>query len=150
MQILYDRSYGVVPLHNDGTVTRVLLVHQIGRRGDQFWTLPKGHSERGETPEVAALRELQEETGITSVALQADQQFQMQYEFIHEGRSIDKTVTFYLGIVAVPATCVTMPEEIAAVLWCTQAEAVALASHEEVRRIIDAAFSVYARQTLQG
>lgn len=145
MQVTYDRSYGVVPLYSDGTFVRVLLVHQIGRRGDQFWTIPKGHREAGETPEAAALRELREETGVTSVALQSGQQFQMQYEFTHEGQSIDKTVTFYLGIVAVPTTRISMPEEIAAVSWCTQAEAAALVSHEEVRRIIDAAFAAYAQ-----
>jgi ADP-ribose pyrophosphatase YjhB (NUDIX family) len=32
-----------------------------------LWSLPKGHIEEGETPEEAALREVQEETGIVSV-----------------------------------------------------------------------------------
>lgn len=33
------------------------------------WDLPKGKLERGETPEVAAVREVQEETGLTDVSV---------------------------------------------------------------------------------
>lgn len=39
----------------------------IFRRGS--WDLPKGKIDPGETPEVAAIREVQEETGINKVAL---------------------------------------------------------------------------------
>jgi hypothetical protein len=45
--------------HKDPTGTRLL------------WSLPKGHIEEGETPEVAAIREVAEETGITSEITQS-------------------------------------------------------------------------------
>lgn len=52
---------GVVVRDADGGRTEVLVVHRP-HRGD--WSLPKGKLERGETPEEAALREVEEETGL--------------------------------------------------------------------------------------
>lgn len=40
---------------------RILLGHSTGNR---HWDIPKGHAEAGETECVAAVRELQEETGL--------------------------------------------------------------------------------------
>ncbi|GAB2911694.1 NUDIX hydrolase [Paraburkholderia jirisanensis] len=51
-------SCGVVLLDPDG---RVLLAHATGT---DHWDIPKGHSEEGEAPDVTALREMVEETGI--------------------------------------------------------------------------------------
>ena len=36
----------------------------VGRAADDFWVLPKGTPEQGETHEQAALREVTEETGV--------------------------------------------------------------------------------------
>lgn len=43
-------------------ISSILLVHKPRKRDS--WQLPQGGVEEGETPEVAALRELQEETGL--------------------------------------------------------------------------------------
>ena len=37
---------------------------------DSSWSLPKGHIERGESPLEAALREIKEESGVTSLYLE--------------------------------------------------------------------------------
>ena len=42
----------------------ILAVHPTGQRFDQNWSLPKGLANEGETDQVAALRELFEETGM--------------------------------------------------------------------------------------
>lgn len=42
----------------------VLLIFRLG-----VWDLPKGKIDKGETPEIAAIREIQEETGLNEVEL---------------------------------------------------------------------------------
>jgi 8-oxo-dGTP pyrophosphatase MutT (NUDIX family) len=44
-----------------------LLVEARRNRG--VWVLPKGHIETGETPEVAAVREVQEEAGVRAAVV---------------------------------------------------------------------------------
>lgn len=43
---------------------RVAIIARHSRSGHLEWCLPKGHIERGETPEQTAVREVHEETGI--------------------------------------------------------------------------------------
>lgn len=43
----------------------VLVVNQHGRS----WSLPKGHIESGESAEIAARREIEEESGVTELTL---------------------------------------------------------------------------------
>ena len=46
----------------DGKEPKVLLV--TARRNPKNWIFPKGHIEKGETPQSAALRETKEEAGV--------------------------------------------------------------------------------------
>jgi 8-oxo-dGTP pyrophosphatase MutT (NUDIX family) len=52
---------GGVVLRTTGTSTEVLVVHRL-RRAD--WSLPKGKLDPGESAEQAAVREVEEETGV--------------------------------------------------------------------------------------
>lgn len=54
-----DRAYGGILQDAQG---HICLVRPVGRG---LWALPKGHADPGETPEEAALREVQEETGFS-------------------------------------------------------------------------------------
>ncbi len=58
-----DRSLGAAVVHGRGADARVLLVHQITATG-AHWSVPKGHAEAGEDDVAAAVRELNEETGV--------------------------------------------------------------------------------------
>ncbi len=60
MRIKYEVSAGGLLLRPRGSGYDALL---IGRRSPRIWTLPKGHLERHESHEQAALREVREETG---------------------------------------------------------------------------------------
>jgi len=51
-------SYGVLIQNEHG---QLLMAHATGQ---QHWDIPKGGAEEGESPSAAALREVQEETGI--------------------------------------------------------------------------------------
>ncbi len=62
----YRPNVGIVVFNRDG---RVWLGHRFGVGGDHAWQFPQGGIDEGEDLEAAARRELQEETGMTSVEL---------------------------------------------------------------------------------
>lgn len=53
---------GSIVVRVDGKEPQVLLV--TAKRNPRNWIFPKGHIEKGETPEQAALRETKEEAGV--------------------------------------------------------------------------------------
>ena len=54
-------SYGGIFINKDGMI---LMRKPKGEFGGQRWTFAKGGADKGESPEEAALREVEEETGI--------------------------------------------------------------------------------------
>lgn len=70
------------------------LIGRLDRRGRLMWSLPKGHVEPGETREQAAIREVQEETGITGKILAP--LGAIDFWFVADGRRIHKTVHHFL------------------------------------------------------
>ncbi len=137
MKVIQDKSYGVVPLYTAGGEVRVLLVHQISYRGDQFWVFPKGHAEEGETALFAALRELQEETGVTEVTLNGGRVFSVAYSFVHNDERIEKTVDYYIGYCTNTDTNITQPREVAELRWCSLEEAEQLLTHQNSKDVLN-------------
>jgi len=84
---------GLVVDRTDGT-PRVALIGRVDRRGRLLWSLPKGHLEDGETAEDAAIREVEEETGIRGRVVAP--LGTIDYWFVAEDRRIHKTVHHYL------------------------------------------------------
>lgn len=56
------RQSGAIVVRLDGTEPKVLLV--TAKRNPENWIFPKGHIEKGETAEAAAVRETREEAGV--------------------------------------------------------------------------------------
>jgi 8-oxo-dGTP diphosphatase len=56
------RQSGAIVVRLDGREPRILLV--TAKRNPRNWIFPKGHVEKGETAEDAALRETVEEAGV--------------------------------------------------------------------------------------
>ena len=77
-----------------GEVPRGALIGRTDRQGRLLWSLPKGHIEEGETAEQAALREVEEETGIAGEIVA--ELGVIDFWFVAEGRRIHKTVRHYL------------------------------------------------------
>ncbi|GDX24218.1 hypothetical protein LBMAG10_08830 [Actinomycetes bacterium] len=73
---------------------RGLLIGRHDKRGRTLWSLPKGHIEVGETPEAAALREVEEETGIISKITRS--LGVIDFWFMADGKRIHKTVHHFL------------------------------------------------------
>lgn len=89
-----ETSAGGLVIDRSGAEVRAALIARHDRRGNLIWSLPKGHLEEGETPEDAALREVEEETGIQGRILQP--LGVIDFWFIAENRRIHKTVHHYL------------------------------------------------------
>jgi 8-oxo-dGTP pyrophosphatase MutT (NUDIX family) len=60
-KIIKDASFGAVVISAQKTI---LLIKQISQYGS-YWALPKGHKENGETDEMTAIREVNEECGLS-------------------------------------------------------------------------------------
>lgn len=88
-----ERSAGVVVYSlRDGL--RHYLLLDYGRH----WDFAKGHLEKNEDDTTAALRELEEETGLTGVTLHPDFFHEISYKFKNRnGKLVDKTVAFFVG-----------------------------------------------------
>lgn len=73
---------------------RAALIARVNRAGRVEWCLPKGHLENGETPREAAVREIEEETGIRGVVV--GDLGTIDYWFSVEGKRVHKLVHHFL------------------------------------------------------
>jgi len=119
---------GVVSRAGEGGVFEVLLVH---RPKYDDWTLPKGKLEPGETHERAALREVEEETGLT-----CELGRELPSTSYRDGRGRPKVVRYWamrpLGGAFSPH------REVDEVRWAPVEEAKALLSHAHDRDVLEA------------
>lgn len=85
----YRPNVGVVLFHRDG---RVWLGRRAGTPGPYNWQFPQGGVDAGEDLQAAAMRELQEETGVRTVALLGRTEGWLAYDFPadHSGSKIAK------------------------------------------------------------
>lgn len=87
-------SAGGIAIKVEEGVAYAACIGRRNRAGRLEWCLPKGHIEHGETPEIAAVREIAEETGIDAEIIQPIGV--IDYWFTGEDRRVHKTVHHYL------------------------------------------------------
>ena len=81
---------GIVVCEIEGE-KKVLLAQHSGHKG---WDFPKGHIEKGEGAKEAAVREVEEETGVKAEVVEKAGETQYFYK---EGKEkVFKTVTYFL------------------------------------------------------
>ncbi len=73
----------------------VLMIRVRTLSGSEVWTFPKGHIEEGESRERAALREVEEETGIRAKVVRELGNFTYYFRD-KDGELVKKTVFWYL------------------------------------------------------
>ncbi|PWG00046.1 bis(5'-nucleosyl)-tetraphosphatase [Levilactobacillus bambusae] len=94
-----------------------------------FWGFPKGHVEAGEDLVQTAVREIQEETGLT-VTINTDFKTQLDYDMVNGHH---KTVTLFTAQVPTDATVVRQQEEISESGWFPYDEARQRLTYEDLK-----------------
>lgn len=136
MQTKTDLSYGIIPIRRAEKEWEVLLIHQYSRIGNNtYWVLPKGHPEANETPQQTALRELKEETGLVPETVIDGPTFELQYSFEYEGVRINKTVVFFIGIIATDSEITLDPEEVKEAGWYSLDEALKRIDYQDTKTV---------------
>jgi bis(5'-nucleosidyl)-tetraphosphatase len=87
-------SYGIIPFYKQGDD---IFICAIQNKKSGEWGLPKGSPEKGETPIVTAVRELDEETGITEFQIIEEKTLTEKYSFEQDGVTYQKENTYWLG-----------------------------------------------------
>ena len=111
------------------------------------WGFPKGHLEPGEAPETAAVREVEEETGLHAVESRGVIDT-IDWFFRFRGRLIHKVCHFYLMESASDRTSPQKAEGITECQWVTYDEATRMISYANARQILKRAHDIVAQAAL--
>ena len=121
----------------DSSGTQGLLIGRIDHKDSTgkriLWSLPKGHIEKGETPEQAAVREVAEETGITSSITRS--LGVIDFWFMAGGQRIHKTVHHFM-FTEVSGELTPQISEVDEVSWFPLAEIVDRLAYPDEKKLI--------------
>jgi 8-oxo-dGTP pyrophosphatase MutT (NUDIX family) len=121
----------------DGEVV-VIVPTRRAADGSPVLALPKGHVDPGETPLQAAEREVREETGI--VAEPVCELGEARYWYRRDGRTIGKSVTFYL-FRYVEGDTKDHDDEVEEARWMPLREAQTQLTHAAEREMVELALA---------
>ena len=136
-----ETSAGGLVVDRTGSTPVVALIGRLDRRGRLLWSLPKGHLEEGETAEDAAIREVEEETGIRGRVVAP--LGTIDYWFVAEDRRIHKTVHHYL-LEAAGGELSDADLEVDEVAWVPLGELGARLAYAGERRLAETAAGLLA------
>jgi 8-oxo-dGTP pyrophosphatase MutT (NUDIX family) len=102
------------------------------------WGLPKGHVEGGETPAEAALREVEEETGLRELSM-VTQLPTIDWFFRDRGRLVHKFCHFFLVESASGDPAPQLAEGITECVWHSADLAIETVSYSNAREVMRAA-----------
>lgn len=136
-----ETSAGGLVVDRSGSQPRVALIGRLDRRGRLLWSLPKGHLEAGESTQDAAIREVEEETGIRGRVLAP--LGTIDYWFVADDRRIHKTVHHYL-LEAAGGQLSDTDVEVDEVAWVPIGELGARLAYAGERRLAETAAGLLA------
>ena len=91
--MIEETSAGIVIFRKEGSKKLFLLLHYPSGH----WDFVKGKMEKGESTNQTAVRETQEETGITDITFVKDFEEWIEYNFKYQGEVVQKKVVFFLA-----------------------------------------------------
>ena len=133
-------SAGIVTytIDNDNTILFLLLHYEAGH-----WDLPKGKIEPGETKQEAALRELMEETGLTT---ELDNGFEETIGYIftdYDKQLAQKTAYFFTG--KATSTDVKLSDEHIGYKWLPYKDALEQLTYDNAKGLLKKAHKQITR-----
>lgn len=128
---IVERSAGGVVVRVIEDRPHVLLIRDPYKK----WGLPKGHIEEGEKDAEAALREVQEETGLSDLLLGPDLG-EIDWTFRKKERTIHKFCRFYLMASEGAESRPELAEGITEVRWLPVGDALRTVGYENARAVL--------------
>ncbi|MGA8842154.1 MAG: NUDIX domain-containing protein [Nitrososphaeraceae archaeon] len=136
--MLEEHSAGIVLYRSDDNSSNmILLLHY----GNGHWDFPKGNIEVNETQIQAAVRELEEETGINRFRLVPGFKETLVYNYKKKSAQVAKTVTFYLGITTISK--VVISSEHIGYVWLTYQESVKILTYDNAKKLLTQANMIF-------
>ncbi|MBQ6654297.1 MAG: NUDIX domain-containing protein [Erysipelotrichaceae bacterium] len=132
---MYERSCGAVVFTRENGIVKYVIVRQKGG----IWGFPKGHSKKFESQKQTALREVQEEVGLTPEIIPGFQEQEM-YNTQHGKHSVNKKVIYFLAYYQ-DQPIVMQKDELSKARLADYEEAMSLMGFDSKKRILTAADS---------
>ncbi|MCA1726365.1 MAG: NUDIX hydrolase [Actinobacteria bacterium] len=129
-------SSGGVVVRRKGEGWETVLASRRTRAGQLVWGLAKGQIEESESPQTAAVREVEEETGITARILEP--LGEISYWFVWDGERVKKTVHFFL-MEATGGDASLHDQEMEEVAWFPLEEAPGVAGYASEKKVLQRA-----------
>ncbi|WP_206426009.1 NUDIX hydrolase [Nakamurella antarctica] len=140
-QRMDETSAGGLVVRTEDGVASAAIIGRLDRRGRLRWSLPKGHLEAGETEEEAAIREVEEETGISGRI--TARLGSVEYSFAASGRRIHKCVHHFL-MEMVSGELSDADIEVSEVAWVRLTELPGRLAYAGERRLVARAAEILA------
>jgi 8-oxo-dGTP pyrophosphatase MutT (NUDIX family) len=125
------RQSGAIVVRLDRDQPQVLLVS--AKRNPRNWIFPKGHIEKGESPEAAALRETKEEAGVVGKLVAPAGV--LEYRFM----GVTARIEYFLALFTRETA---PPEDGRTRIWCGLDEALERLSYKNTRKLLRKAWKL--------
>ncbi len=124
-----EQCYGVIVVYTGEEENLFLILNQT----EGSWSFPKGHTEEGELPKETALRELNEEAGITEIDF-LDAPL-VHEEYLIENNSVLKCNDYFIGFVK-DKNVVLQESEVVDHKWVNFYEAIATIQYPQRKEVL--------------
>lgn len=133
-----EKACGIIVYQEiDGQTKFLVIKHNIKERED-YWNFPKGHVEAGESEEETAIREVFEETGISTEIVSGFRATDQYFTIDWDKEKIDKNVVFFVGK-PLNVNIKIDPAEVIEAKWLNYAQAKEIISYDGSKRVLEEA-----------